>query len=281
MAGGRGWVAAFAVGIDVSETDLGIRPLAGPFEAIGGDAVPRVKVHAAFLPQGLTYGPGDVCIVIDAVRAGATLVAMAEAGDPVVYLAADADIARRYRDTEKLDALLGGEIGGVAPAGFDFGNSPDEWRSRNLAGREVVFGTSNGTRAVAACAAADVILVGSFNNAAASARMAAAVGGERIKVVCAGSGGLISIDDAVCAGLIVKRLMDAGGEATDSGLMALALVDRFTDIRAIVGRSESARRLEGTGYEGDLDGCSRVDSSQRVPALAKSDPTQDRRLILV
>ena len=253
----------------------------GSSEANEGDLVHRLKIHAAFLPQGLAYGPGDVCIVVDAVRAGATLVAMAEAGDPVVYLAADAEGARRYRDTEKPDALLGGEVGGVAPAGFDLGNSPGEWRSRNLAGREVVFGTSNGSRAVAACAAADVILVGSFNNAAAAARMAAAIGGEGIKVVCAGSGGLISIDDSVCAGLIVKRLMDAGGEATDSGLMALALVDRFTDIRDIVGRSESARRLEGTGHEGDLDGCARVDSSQRVPALAKSGPTQDRRLILV
>ena len=40
-----------------------------------------LKIYAAFLPQSLEYTPRDVCVVIDAVRAGASLVAMAEAGE--------------------------------------------------------------------------------------------------------------------------------------------------------------------------------------------------------
>ena len=232
------------------------------------------------MPQGLTYQPEDVCVVIDAIRAGATLTAMAEAGDPVVHLAADAERARRFRDDNNPGALLGGEAGGIAPAGFDLGNSPEEWAKRDLRGAEVVFGTSNGTRAVARCSNAGHVLVASFNNVAAVARLAATLAGECVKIVCAGQKGLIALDDAVCAGLIARELILAGGEAVDSAVMAVALAGHFDDIPALVRRSESGRRLLSVGYDSDLDWCARVDISEKVPQLAKDGVTADRRLLL-
>ncbi len=233
------------------------------------------------MPQGLTYDSGDVCVVIDAIRAGATLAAMAEAGDPVVYLAADAQHARRFRDDNKPHALLGGEEGGLAPAGFDLGNSPDEWSRRNLRGAEVVFGTSNGTRAAALCSKADHVLVASFNNVSAVARVAGALAGRCVKIVCAGQGGLIALDDAVCAGLIARQLIRDGGAAADSAVMAMAVADQFDDIPALVRRSESGRRLLDVGYGRDLDWCARVDITEKVPVLATDGVTPDRRLVLV
>ena len=239
-----------------------------------------MRIYAAFLPQGLTYQPDDVCVVIDAVRAGATLTAMAEAGDPVVYLAADAESARRFRDDDNPAALLGGEAGGLAPAGFDLGNSPAEWAKRDLRGAEVVFGTTNGTRAVARCSNADHVLVASFNNVAAVARLAGELAGECVKIVCAGQKGLIALDDAVCAGLIARELIHAGGDAADSAVMAVALAGHFDDIPALLRRSESGRRLLSVGYDSDLDWCARVDISEKVPQLAKDGLTADRRLLL-
>jgi 2-phosphosulfolactate phosphatase len=240
-----------------------------------------LKIYAAFLPQGLTYESGDVCVVIDAIRAGATLAAMAEVGDPVVYLAIDARQARRFRDESNPGALLGGEEGGIAPAGFDLGNSPEEWSKRDLRGERVVFGTSNGTRAVSRCADADHVLVASFNNVSAVARRAGALAGRRVKIVCAGQGGFIALDDAVCAGLIARQLMREGGEVADSAVMAMAVADQFEDIPAVVRRSESGRRLLDVGYDRDLEWCARVDITKKVPELAKDDVTIDRRLVLV
>ena len=205
---------------------------------------------------------------------------MAEAGDPVVYLAADAEHARRFRDGNNPGALLGGEAGGLAPAGFDLGNSPEEWAKRDLRGVEVVFGTSNGTRAVARCSNAGHVLVASFNNVAAVARLAGKLAEECVKIVCAGQGGLIALDDAVCSGLIARELMDAGGDTADSAVMAVALADYFGDIPALVRRSQSGRKLLNVGYESDLDWCARVDISEKVPQLAKEGVTADRRLLL-
>ncbi len=232
------------------------------------------------MPQGLTYQPEDVCVVIDAIRAGATLTAMAEAGDPVVHLAADAEHAHRFRDDNNPAALLGGEAGGLAPAGFDLGNSPEEWSKRDLRGAEVVFGTSNGTRAVARCSNAAHVLVASFNNVAAVARLAGALAGPCVKIVCAGQQGLIALDDAVCSGLIARELIRAGGDAADSAVMAMAVAEQFDDIPALVRRSESGRRLLRVGYDSDLDWCARVDISEKVPRLAKDSATRDCRLVL-
>ena len=205
---------------------------------------------------------------------------MAEAGDPVVYLAADAEHAGRFRDGNNPGALLGGEAGGLAPTGFDLGNSPEEWAKRDLRGAEVVFGTSNGTRAVARCSNAGHVLVASFNNVAAVARLAGELAEKCVKIVCAGQGGLIALDDAVCSGLIARELMDAGGDTADSAVMAVALAGHFDDIPALVRQSESGRRLLSVGYESDLDWCARVDISEKVPQLAKDGVTADRRLLL-
>lgn len=240
-----------------------------------------MDIFAAFLPQGLQYEPEDVCIVVDAVRAGATLVAMAEAGDPRVYLAASAADARAYRDACRPTALLGGEVGGLPPAGFDLGNSPAEWRALDLAGREVVFGTSNGTRTVAACSVAGEVLIGCFLNVTAVAARAAAAGASRIKIVCAGSRGFICLDDSVCAGLIAARLVALGGSPADSAIMAIALSERLSDIPAVLRQSESGRWLARAGLAKDLDDCARVDSSDAVPALAKGEFARDRRLKLI
>ena len=45
--------------------------------------------------------------------------------------------------------------------------------------------------------------------------------------------------------------------------------------------SESGRSLLDIGYESDLDWCGRVDSSQKVPELAKGEVTAHSRLALL
>src|SRR5437870_5610701 len=47
---------------------------------------------------------------------------------------------------------------------FDLGNSPREFTPERVQGRTIVMTTTNGTRALRACAGAQRILVGSFLN---------------------------------------------------------------------------------------------------------------------
>ena len=60
----------------------------------------------------------------------------------------------------------------MRPPGFDFGNSPVELGAADLTEKTLVFSTTNGTRAIRACAGARAILAGSLRNADAVCRAA-------------------------------------------------------------------------------------------------------------
>ena len=220
-------------------------------------------------------------MVVDAVRAGATLVAMAEAGDPEVYLASSAEAARAYRDAKAPHALLGGEAGGLPLEGFDLGNSPAEWARTDLAGKTVVFGTTNGTRAASVCRGAERVCFGAFVNAAAAAEAALAVATAAVKIVCAGSSGRFALDDAVCAGFMVRELLKRGAEPEDSALAAAAIAKGYPDVEEMLRSSDSGRRLLKVGLEADLHDCARLNVSTRVPTLARRSFTAERRLLAI
>ena len=67
-------------------------------------------------------------------------------------------------------SLLAGERHGVAIEGFDLGNSPGECTPAVCRGKTMVITTTNGTGALLACLDADLVVVGSFVNFAATAQ---------------------------------------------------------------------------------------------------------------
>ena len=240
-----------------------------------------MRIAVAFMPEEMAYAADDAAIVVDAVRSGATLAVIAANGNPPIYLADSAPDALEYRDRDVPEAWAGGELDGLPLPGFQFGNSPREVDAMDFTGREIVFGTVNGPRAARIAAAAKHVSMASFLNLTAAAERAAAAEPDTARVVCAGSHRAFALDDAVCAGLIARRLVAMGGVADDSALAAIALAERFEDVPAMLRVSDSGRRLMAIGLEADLDFCSRIDRSDRVPTLARGVIDADRRLLPV
>ena len=114
--------------------------------------------------------------------------------------------AFKLRGSLGADTLLCGGRGGLRIDGFDLGNSPAEFSRTAVSGKRLVMTTTNGTRAFAAAAAADHVFTASFHNQ--SAVVAALPGEGSVVVVCAGKEGRFSLDDTVCAGIIVRGLRD-------------------------------------------------------------------------
>ena len=113
---------------------------------------------------------GRVAIVIDVLRATTTIIHALAAGAECVIPCLEVEEARQTARKIGPSALLGGERGGVRIDGFDFGNSPTEYVSEKIAGRTIVFSTTNGTRAMLHCRQAAQILIGAFVNRAAVVR---------------------------------------------------------------------------------------------------------------
>ncbi len=168
-------------------------------------------VEVAFLPLAALAVERKVCIVIDALRASATVIAMLDAGARAIVLAATVDQAREIAARSRETHWLVGEVGGQPPPDFDFGNSPTEIAHADLLARTVVFATSNGTRALARLATAPAVFVGSLLNGraiAARAHQEATRLGFDLCIVCSGDEGgtLLSLEDLVSAGVLVEWL---------------------------------------------------------------------------
>jgi len=209
---------------------------------------------------------GTAVVVIDVVRATSVIGAALAAGAEGVRPVGSVDEAREVAAAE--DALLVGERGGLAPEGFDLGNSPGDFTERVCSGRRVVLTTTNGTRAVERCVGAERLLAASLTNAEVTARSLADAGHARVLLVCAGSGGLLAIDDVAAAGCLMGNLaLQAGAEPSDGARTAAAVFDAWKhDLHGLLRRSVSGRKLTEVGLATDLIACARVDA---VPVVAE------------
>ena len=169
-------------------------------------------------------------VVIDVLRATSTIVAAVAAGAQAIYPVVSIEDALKLAASLGRDqALLTGERQGLKVDGFDLGNSPREFTPDTVGGKRIVMTTTNGTRALVAAGGADRVLVGSFLNLAAVAAEVAYV--ERLAIVCSGRDGRFAIDDALCAGMLLARLTQAGRtpELEDTGRAALTIaIHKFT-----------------------------------------------------
>src|SRR5439155_13740373 len=90
-------------------------------QARKADEPAEMIVDVATLPSAAVTVERKVAIVVDALRASATLTAMFDAGASSVIVAADPDEAFTIVGDERKRYLICGESGGVPPAGFDYG----------------------------------------------------------------------------------------------------------------------------------------------------------------
>ena len=100
------------------------------------------------------------CVVFDVLRATSTMALALSNGEEAIIPVAGIAEALRLRE-EQPAMLLAGERDGVRiPASlaggvdFDLGNSPREFTRDKVQGKTIVMTTTNGTRALRACAGA-------------------------------------------------------------------------------------------------------------------------------
>jgi 2-phosphosulfolactate phosphatase len=225
-----------------------------------------IDVALTLEETGATPLAGATVVVLDVVRASTTIVtALAGGARAVVPVGSPEEARARARAWADGPVLVGGERGGSPPPGFDCGNSPAEYTPERVAGRTVIFTTTNGTRALLAVEGARRVSVGGFVNAAGVARWVAAAPDD-VLLVCAGERGRFCLEDAVCAGLLVARLEPANGALTDSARAARALWARYAgDLPAMLEDAAWAQALVAQGRGSDLPLCVALDVHEVVP----------------
>lgn len=183
--------------------------------------MPReISVHLLpnlFEPANLR---GGIAVVIDVLRASTTMIHALANGAERIIPCETIEAAQTALAEFGNDCLLGGERGGEIIDGFDLGNSPTAYAQETVAGRTVVFTTTNGTRALLRSDEASRILVGAFANLDAVVSLLKS-SDEPAHLVCAGTDGIVSTEDTLFAGAVCDQLATAEQlDLNDSAIIA-------------------------------------------------------------
>lgn len=220
------------------------------------------------------------CVVFDILRATSTFVTALHNGAAAVVPVSEIPEALAVKSKQPR-VLTAGERQGVKirvkGVEFDFGNSPREFTPDKIKGRTVVSTTTNGTRALRACAHAKIVLAGAFLNMSATAKFLRRQKVETMILVCAGTGESSALEDVLAAGALCDALVNDKPSLTlsDSARVALAAFRQSNrNQAAMICESENARRLLAMpDLREDVKFCLRRDVFDFVVAMKRGKIT--------
>jgi 2-phosphosulfolactate phosphatase len=214
---------------------------------------------------------GGVAIVIDVLRGSSSIIQALKNGASRVIPAAEIEDARALADEWPTgEYILCAERNGIKVDGFNLGNSPYEYDSDTVSGKDLIYSSTNCSKALLTALPADRVLIGTFNNI--SAIMESIGTANRVLLICAGKMGRFALEDAVCAGMFVSEfLRDSSHEVAlnDASRTAKLLFDYYhRDILKLLRESSHGNYLLTLGLERDLEFVARIDSERIVPELS-------------
>jgi 2-phosphosulfolactate phosphatase len=193
-----------------------------------------------------------VCLVFDVLRATSTMVTALGNGAAAIVPVAEIAEALGLRQREP-EVLLAGERNGLriqgdltGGIGFDLGNSPREFTEARVGGKTIVMTTTNGTRALRACASAQAVVLGSFLNLRATAEFILHRAPINLLLVCSGTLDQAAYEDVLGAGALCDLIWPTYGRGAvaDSAQIARRLFRlEENDLLASIAQSRNGRRL--------------------------------------
>ena len=229
------------------------------------------NLDVLFIPEEIRSEEltGKLVVVIDILRASSTIVtALVQGCSGFIPIFSPDQVEEKARQFKKEEVLLGGEREGKKIKGFSLGNSPREYKREMVKDKIIIFSTTNGVKTLEMVKNASEIIIGSFLNLSAVANYCADYNGD-ILLVCAGREGQFSLEDSVCAGMLIDFLKENFPEIyreTDANLTAQMLYKRFgKNILEMLGKSQHGQYLKKIGLEEDLIFCSQENIFNIVP----------------
>ena len=209
---------------------------------------------------------GKTAVVIDVLRATSVMITALQNGAkeivPVLTVEDALEVSIKF---PKGSFLLCGERNAGKIKGFDLGNSTLEFTREMVENKTIIITTTNGTKALNACMNAEKILIGAFLNAEAVAKKVKNL--EERTLFCAGTNGRFSLDDGICAAMIIDELSKNNKIDTDDLGHVLLNTWRSGDdnLDFLLKNCFHLKDLNKKGYENDVNYCIQTNISESVP----------------
>jgi 2-phosphosulfolactate phosphatase len=214
-------------------------------------------------------------VVIDVLRSSTTIAVALHNGAREIIPVASIESAVKISGSLFGEVTLrGGERNGKIIDGFNLGNSPTEYSYSTVSGKSIIFCTTNGSVAMHKSRYARNLAIGAFVNISVVVEFMKEVKGDFL-IICAGrvtATANFSLEDAVCAGMMIQQLQEESSieiELTDSARASLLLYRSLgRSILKMLKTSEHGQYLAEIGFADDLKVCAAVDSVPVLPVLS-------------
>ncbi len=216
------------------------------------------------LIQTIERAGDKIAVVVDVLRATTAFCAVFDKGAKRIITTSDLVKAEAMKAQ---GYKVASERGGLKVGFADFGNSPTEFLKMDLRGQEIVYSTTNGTKAIDMATHFKNTLIACFSNLSAVAKTLSKEN-EDIVIICSGWKDGYSLEDALCAGALTAKLIETGDfiTADDASFAQMNLWQHLHgQLKEIVKNGTHYQRLEKLDKSEDLDYCFDIDTSTSVP----------------
>ena len=189
-----------------------------------------MEIRMGRLLQGAREAEGTA-VIIDVFRAFTTAAVAFSRGATSITLVAEVEEALELR-RRGAGELCMGEVAGMRPEGFDFGNSPFELSQADVEGKRLIQSTRAGTVGVAAAQNADKIYAGSLVIADATVRAVLRDAPNVVSIVAMGAEGAVASDEDEQCALYMRNLLQGrppDRDAVRSLVLAGAEAQKYGD----------------------------------------------------
>ena len=218
------------------------------------------------------------CVVFDILRATTSIVTALANGAKEVIPAESIEEALNLK-THNPEALLAGERNGfritkdlTGTIGFDLGNSPREFSVSQVSGRSIIMTTTNGSRALRACAGAEHVFAGSFLNMGVTAE--ACREASNLIIVCSGTHEEASYEDTLAAGSLADKVWEnfPQDEIADSAQIArhIYIAARGNLLGGAIFATNGRRLMAIPELKEDVAFCMRENARNDVLAMVRA-----------
>ena len=187
-----------------------------------------------------------IVLVIDVLRAFSTAAYAFSRGAKEIMLVSSVEEALELKERTPNSKMMG-EVGGLPPEGFDFGNSPTRILEQDLTGITLIQRTGAGTQGAVRSENADIMLAVSFVVAKATMEYVLRLKPDEITFVI--TGGADNAEDLACAEFLQKIFL---GQA----------VDKSNYIHRVISSRDAFQHMDDHPQfpRSDLDYCTRINA---------------------
>jgi 2-phosphosulfolactate phosphatase len=208
----------------------------------------------------------SIVVIVDILRATSAIVTAFMNGVNLIIPVGTLEEAIAYKQK---GYLVAAERDGIVRDFADFGNSPYNFRREIIAGKDIVYSTTNGTNAIMLAKESYRVVIGAYLNISALVNYIWAEKRDLL-IICAGWKDKFNLEDSLFAGALSDAVLKNSGFGTvcDSTNASIDLWNLAkNDIMGYIEKAAQRHRLKKNKLDDVIGYCHTADLTGIIPVL--------------